>query len=76
MTSLLISSLSDRLKVFGTLHTNFTARALGRAFLLACLLSVTVSPVFPQGAASSGARAQPKRPLPKGMTPPKVDFRT
>ena len=28
-----------------------------------------------QGAASSGARAQPKRPLPEGLTPPQIDYR-
>jgi len=64
-----------RLGQLATLCTHFTVRALARGLLLACLLSVSITPVFPQGAASSGRRAQPKRPLPKGMMPPKVDFR-
>ena len=37
--------------------------------LLAC------ASLFAQGAASSGAPAQPKRPLPEGISPPRIDYR-
>ena len=48
-----------------------------RAGLLtvACGLSVGAVAAFGQGAASTGASAQPKRPLPEGVVPPRIEYR-
>lgn len=48
-----------------------------RAGLLtvACGLSIGTVAAFGQGAASTGASAQPKRPLPEGIVPPRIEYR-
>ena len=42
---------------------------------VACGLSVGTVAAFGQGAASTGASAQPKRPLPEGVVPPRIEYR-
>ena len=50
-------------------------KRLTSALIAALLFVATVPPAFSQGVAVSGRRAQPKRPLPPGITPPKVNYR-
>ena len=53
-------------------------RSVWTAALTAALLaSVVVAPgtAFGQGSASSGAVAQPKRPLPDGIVAPRIEYR-
>ncbi len=40
-----------------------------------CFALAGCAVAFGQGAASSGATAQPKRPLPEGLTAPQIDYR-
>ena len=42
---------------------------------IACGLSIGSVAAFGQGAASTGASAQPKRPLPEGIVPPRIEYR-
>ena len=42
---------------------------------VACIASLACTAAFAQGVASSGASAQPKRPLPEGVQPPEIDYR-
>ena len=46
---------------------------VSHGFLLGAVLAPGL--LFGQGAASSGASAQPKRPLPEGVTPPLIEYR-
>ena len=55
--------------------TALPKKRLTSALIVASLFVATASTTFSQGVAVSGRRAQPKRPLPTGMTPPKVDYR-
>ncbi len=42
---------------------------------LACGVVIAGGVAFGQGAASSGAAPRPKRPLPEGVTPPRIEYR-